>query len=322
METRAKSATAIRNAKHIYLIRTPENATRIVENATPVPANESAINGTRALPSCPPTPPNRVGLLATYKEILSFEQLEKELKNVKNGGRFTPTECHTEQRVAVLVPYRNRLTQLRSLLHNLHSMLMKQQIDYGIFVIEQVGNITFNRGALLNIGFVESIKAYNYNCFIFHDVDLIPEDDRIYYGCGPNPRHLVAAMDKYNYRLPYQSYFGGVSQLPRSTIEKMNGCSNLYFGWGGEDDDIYQRVVRAGFKIERYSKTIARYRMIKHGRDKTNAVNPKRFSLLQNTSSRMQSDGLNSLKYKLLKIEHNKLFTNISVEVRKEDYGL
>ncbi|XP_033763759.1 beta-1,4-N-acetylgalactosaminyltransferase bre-4-like [Pecten maximus] len=271
---------------------------------------------------CPPTPPNRVGRLATYKKILSFEQLEKELVNVKQGGRYIPVECKTNQRVAVIIPYRNRTDHLKSVLHNLHSMLMKQQIDYGIFVIEQAGNNTFNRGVLLNIGYAESIKTYNYTCFIFHDVDLIPEDDRIYYGCGHNPRHLSVAMNKYNYRPVYPTYFGGVSQLPKAAIQMINGCSNLYFGWGAEDDDLYDRLVKAGFTIERYSLEISRYIMIKHTRETTNAVNPKRTTLLKGGTSRMQKDGLNSLKYKLLKIQHHKLYTNILVEVRKEDYGL
>ena len=36
----------------------------------------------------------------------------------------------------------------------------------------------FNRAALMNIGFVEAIKMYDFDCFVFHDVDLVPEDDR------------------------------------------------------------------------------------------------------------------------------------------------
>jgi hypothetical protein len=34
---------------------------------------------------------------------------------------------------------------------------------------------------LMNIGFVEALKIYDYQCFIFHDVDLIPENDNNIY---------------------------------------------------------------------------------------------------------------------------------------------
>ena len=41
--------------------------------------------------------------------------------------------------------------------------------------------------------------------------------------------------------LPYNGIFGGVSALSKEHMEKVNGFSNKYFGWGGEDDDMYQR---------------------------------------------------------------------------------
>jgi hypothetical protein len=37
---------------------------------------------------------------------------------------------------------------------------------------------------LMNIGFVEALKIYDYQCFIFHDVDLIPENDNNCTGCN------------------------------------------------------------------------------------------------------------------------------------------
>ena len=44
-------------------------------------------------------------------------------------------------------------------------------------------------------------------------------------------------------RLPYGNYFGGVSALSRQDFEAINGFSNKYFGWGGEDDDIEYRYL-------------------------------------------------------------------------------
>lgn len=42
-------------------------------------------------------------------------------------------------------------------------------------------------------------------------------------------------------RLPYNQYFGGVSSLSKEQYLKINGFPNNYWGWGGEDDDIYNR---------------------------------------------------------------------------------
>ncbi len=65
---------------------------------------------------------------------------------------------------------------------------------------QKVGNGKFNRAKLMNIGFLEALKQYDYQCFIFHDVDLIPEDDRNLYTCPEQPRHMSVAIDKFGYR--------------------------------------------------------------------------------------------------------------------------
>ena len=60
----------------------------------------------------------------------------------------------------------------------------------------------------MNVGFAESKKDLDFGCFVFHDVDLILENDNAIYSCPEKPRHLSSAVDKFNYQLPYQSIFG------------------------------------------------------------------------------------------------------------------
>lgn len=52
----------------------------------------------------------------------------------------------------------------------------------------------------MNIGYTEGLKLRKFDCFFFHDVDLIPEDDRNIYSCPEQPRHMSVAIDKFNYK--------------------------------------------------------------------------------------------------------------------------
>ena len=53
---------------------------------------------------------------------------------------------------------------------------------------------------------MESLKDNpDWECFIFHDVDLMPEDDRNLYTCPVlQPRHMSVAVDTMNYTLMYR----------------------------------------------------------------------------------------------------------------------
>ena len=61
-------------------------------------------------------------------------------------------------------------------------------------------NNLFNRAKLLNVGYKESISRGDYDCFAFHDIDMLPEDDRHLYYCSDQPRHLVVACSNNNYK--------------------------------------------------------------------------------------------------------------------------
>ncbi|XP_060092970.1 beta-1,4-galactosyltransferase 1 [Heteronotia binoei] len=265
---------------------------------------------------CPDPSPLLVGPLhIEFSQPVSIKKVEEENSDVTLGGRYTPKDCIALQKVAIIIPFRNRDEHLKYWLNYLHPILQRQQLDYGIYVINQGGEETFNRAKLLNIGFVEALKEYDYNCFVFSDVDLIPMDDRNTYKCYDQPRHLSVSMDKFGFRLPYNQYFGGVSALSKEQFEKINGFPNNYWGWGGEDDDIYNRLVFKGMGISRPDATIGKCRMIHHSRDNKNEPNPQRFNKIAHTKETMNSDGLNTLHYKVLDTERFRLYTKITVDV-------
>lgn len=58
--------------------------------------------------------------------------------------------------------------------------------SFTIFVVEQEGGGTFNKGRLMNTGFEFAAKlgrdaGMPYDCFIFQDVDLLVEHDTLLY---------------------------------------------------------------------------------------------------------------------------------------------
>ncbi|XP_059915322.1 beta-1,4-galactosyltransferase 2 [Gadus macrocephalus] len=272
----------------------------------------------KPLPPCPEIPPGLVGrLLIEFSSQMTMERVQKENPNVTDGGRYAPPDCRPRWKVAIIIPFRHRDNHLKYWLHYLHPILRRQKIHYGIYIINQLGEETFNRAKLLNVGYTETLKDGEYDCFIFSDVDLIPMDDRNLYHCYDQPRHFAIAMDKFGFRLPYAGYFGGVSGLSRKQFLKINGFPNEYWGWGGEDDDIYNRITLNGMKVSRPDVRIGRYRMIKHERDKHNEPNPQRFNKIQNTKNTMRRDGISSLTYRLVQVKRFPLYTNISVEIGK-----
>ena len=79
-----------------------------------------------------------VGPLRVDFTAPSWKQIEKDHPELSPGGRYTPKECTARHRVAIIIPYRDRDLQLRMFLHHMHPILQRQQLDYGIYVIELV----------------------------------------------------------------------------------------------------------------------------------------------------------------------------------------
>ncbi|XP_041670654.1 beta-1,4-galactosyltransferase 1-like [Cheilinus undulatus] len=219
------------------------------------------------------------------------------------------------RKVAIIIPFRNRHEHLKQWLFYLHPILQRQQVDYGVYVINQHGEGVFHRAKLMNVGYVEALKEYDYECFVFSDVDLVPMDDRNLYRCFDSPRHLAVGMDKFNFHLPYDSYFGGVISLSKEQFLRINGFSNTYWGWGGEDDDICNQITFHGMKVSRPDLITGKYKMIKHRKDLHNELNPTNLNKLNHTRETMDKDGISSLKYTVKEVLKNKMYTFITVNV-------
>lgn len=275
--------------------------------------NEASVKKAE-LENCPPVSPYLRGpSKLVFKPDLTLEEVRAENTKVYRG-RYQPEECKALQKVAILIPHRNREKHLMYLLEHLHPFLQRQQLEYGIYIIHQAGSKKFNRAKLLNVGYIEALKEENWDCFIFHDVDLVPENDFNLYTCEDQPKHLVVGRNSTGYRLRYSGYFGGVTALSREQFFKVNGFSNNYWGWGGEDDDLRLRVELHRMKILRPKPEVGKYTMIFHTRDRGNEVNIERMKLLHQVARVWKTDGLTSCTYKLLSVKHNPLYINITVD--------
>ena len=87
---------------------------------------------------CPNIPTDLMGQIEIAVNVPSMEQLEKEYSHIGEGGETSPVKCVSNTNVAIIIPYRNRMGQLRVFLNHMHKFLSKQQLHYRIYIVNQV----------------------------------------------------------------------------------------------------------------------------------------------------------------------------------------
>lgn len=151
----------------------------------------------------------------------------------------------------------------------------------------------------------------NFPCLVMQDIDLMPLNLGNIYACTSRPRHMSSSLDSFRFNLPYYGLFGGAVAMTAETFVHINGFSNLFQGWGGEDDDLYARLVNKNYRIIRFHPSYAQYTMLKHSKE---SPNPDRIHYLENGFFRFDTDGLNSLVYREVGFIKKSLFTSVLVE--------
>ena len=174
-------------------------------------------------------------------------------------------------RVAIVVPFRhqpkleemegqNRLAQKDKFIDHMKFFIQKVSeyaekemnitLIMDIFIIEQSRDgKKFNRGALLNSGFIHSQKKHYYTSIIAHDVDLLPRDSMIpYYArasfLNANQKPVIHLAAKWGrYENLGKTYIGGVTAFKSEFFNEVNGFPNYFSGWGGEDDALRARII-------------------------------------------------------------------------------
>ncbi len=188
-------------------------------------------------------------------------------------------------KLGVIVPYRNRPNQLKHFLNHIRRYLEDRDIIFEIIIVEQTEKNNFNRGKLLNIGFLKA-EELKCNYVVFHDIDMLPIDAD--YSYTSKPTHLITELDLPEgvSRTLFDEYFGGVTIFPSNIFRQINGYSNKYFGWGFEDDDLLLRCLENHIEldgkqlIQKGREAIA---LEFNGKDSFVAI-PNKLSILRNFS--------------------------------------
>ena len=181
----------------------------------------------------------------------------------------------------ILIPYRAnkenlfRKEQLHLFIKHMkeYMSLEHPNIKYKIIIIEQNNEHPFNRGILLNIGFMEREKDVNeyVKYYIHHNCDLFPKinfQPKLDYSFTP----INEVRDIYG----YSGGIGGIAIFNRLTYLKVNGFPNDYFYWGAEDTTLYKRCQNNKIEIMRPTYNIG-INEEQHARDGShNCVNLKK----------------------------------------------
>lgn len=269
----------------------------------------------------------------TSNKLLFMQQFIE----LKPGGLWQPTlksesniECNLNDldNIVFIVPFsRSRILNLNLFLINMHSYLQtyKYKFSYRILVVEQKiinNNVLFNKGRLINTAVKYVLDNYKQtDCIVLHDVDLIPNNlETNDYRCRQMPWHLsnkVHFISTNQVRVYNQFLTGGVLALKPDHLLVSNGFSNMFFGWGGEDDSFTLRLFQSGLCIMRpvlLNDALSSFLMLSHA---SSRQNKQRFDQLINTFIEKDLDGLNNIENltRIDQVELYSTFTHLLVSV-------
>lgn len=166
------------------------------------------------------------------------------IKHTKHSSQYNHSRrsqsIHNKYTI-LIVPLMNRDTQLALFESHMCSVWNNRSSHLLILVVNQTGFQSFSRGWLFNIG-LDFVLDHNISstCIALHDVDLLPFSIVSYETCD-RPLHLSSEAEHFGWGVPYEPYSGGVFIASLTDWLVINGMSNLFKGWGGEDDEMFHR---------------------------------------------------------------------------------
>lgn len=105
--------------------------------------------------------------------------------------------------------------------------------------------------------------------------------------------------------------------MSANDYQRINGYSNSFWGWGGEDDQLYQRTRSANLNVTRAFdgnvSQVVHYKTLSHRKA---TPNPDRMLVLKKGWTNFKTDGLVDLRYTRLELKLKPLYTHIVVDIQ------
>lgn len=213
-----------------------------------------------------------------------------------------------KMKLNVIIPIRNREKELYDITSVLEQIFEKQNIDARYLIIEQEEGKKFNKGKISNAAFLLAKKNNFSRNYLFNDVDVWPQKASVI-----NFREKTSN----SFRHPYgeKHCLGCFFLTDKSSFEKINGYSNNYWGWGGEDTDLQNRanvhrvfINRKNFRHRGHPDISDDVSSAKTTFDKSlidkkssnQIYKQNKLKLYKMNPSSVHSDGLSTCKYKIL----------------------
>jgi hypothetical protein len=230
-------------------------------------------------------------------------------------------------RIVISIPYRDREGQWTDFMHKFERFVCdspdQHVSSWDVYLVEQFDAELFNRGWLFNVGLDISLKNASSHgmpeptCGVIHDVDMIPHVGVDYSKCEW-PIQLSSEIDRWGWSVAQPHYTGGVVSMSPKHWRMINGFPNDFFGWGGEDDDLMQRLnqnklglgvqTHLGKALARPAKHHGRFSSLREGHTlriaRSQSELTKHVEGIQKggkeEKQRWKHDGLNTLRYTVI----------------------
>lgn len=224
---------------------------------------------------------------------------EENIELEKNDTQELPDDTNYLHKLAVIIPFRERFDELMEFAPWMHKFLTDQGVRHKIVVVNQVDIHRFNRASLINIGYIKSREECDY--MVMHDVDLLPNNPDLKYTFPEKGVHHLASPDIHPI-YHYAKYVGGVLMLKMSDFSLCRGMSNIFWGWGREDDEFYMRMKENNLPLLRPTGIKTGYNTFKHIHDKVKRPRDyKRYgSQKQVQFKRDPTTGVDTVQYTLI----------------------